>query len=368
MSSWSVERTSPQHKVGGKSVVRGLVFCCRKTGEEGRVDGEWSFQNPSATELRYWAKSEISIFSLSSLACWEKKPGQRCSVGEASGVRRHSGVPWGMGWGTSTYRGPLISGNAIRTHSSLDGLSGVGGNFSYRALLLCCTDSVTPISVEWDVGWLIECMVWVTVLVNAGLKKSSPNIKRPPPRLGVYGGVQSNSPVLYGLGIPILERGAGGRGFWVAGHALLVMTVWVEWGVGDGLVENFVLSGKPMWWLSCCWEKSLSSRGKSEQGPEPSDMPEWRVEVPGSSSEELRPETLKLKSNDWADKPLLLGVKTCSGLDMGWENCWAKPSWYRRASWFCSEVSCWRTDHASDSLREKRTKKVYQAFYIKVQI
>lgn len=58
----------------------------------------------------------------------------------------------------------------------------------------------------------------------------------------------------------------------------------------------------------------------------------------GSSSEELRPEVVKLKSKDWEDRPLLLGVKTWSGLDRGSELC--RASWYRRASWFCSEYNC----------------------------
>lgn len=52
------------------------------------------------------------------------------------------------------------------------------------------------------------------------------------------------------------------------------MTVREEWEVESDLVENIVLSDEHNWWLSCCWENSLSSREKFGQGPELNCSPE----------------------------------------------------------------------------------------------
>lgn len=64
------------------------------------------------------------------------------------------------------------------------------------------------------------------------------------------------------------------------------------------------------------------------------------------SSEELMLQPAVLKSKDWADKPLLPGVNTWSGLDRVSgdcrlrPSCWEGPALRTRVSWFCSELSC----------------------------
>lgn len=86
-----------------------------------------SQQNPSAKELIYLAKREISSFSLSCSLSMERK--EQC-VGDVSGVRRSSfGGPRKGLWETSTYKGPIICGRPMMEHSSPPKLLVVGGSF-----------------------------------------------------------------------------------------------------------------------------------------------------------------------------------------------------------------------------------------------
>ena len=88
-----------------------------------------SQQNPSAKELIYLAKREMSSFSLSCSLSMERKEQGGC-VGDAAGVRRSSfkGPQEGL-WETSTYKGPIICGRLMMEHSSPPKLSVVGGSF-----------------------------------------------------------------------------------------------------------------------------------------------------------------------------------------------------------------------------------------------
>ena len=135
-------------------------------------------------------------------------------------------------------------------------------------------------------------------------------------------------------------------------------TVATVTGVGDEATEG--LSAGSELFCCCCWKKVSSSREEMlERGSRSSCM--GSTLVPPGSSDEPTLQPAVLKSKDWADRPLLLGVNTWSGLERVSGDCRPRLSCpvlvlRTRVSWVCSELSCCRTDHASASLERKKDK------------
>lgn len=83
-------------------------------------------------------------------------------------------------------------------------------------------------------------------------------------------------------------------------------TVSTVTGVGEEATEGLS--------VGCCWKKLSSSREEMLERGSPSSCMASAAELPGSSEEPtLQPAVLK--SKDWAERPLLPGVKTWSGLE-----------------------------------------------------
>lgn len=110
-------------------------------------------------------------------------------------------------------------------------------------------------------------------------------------------------------------KDGGRRMFWVKkSKSATVSTVT---GVGEDAAERVSVGGG--------WKKLSSSREEMLERGSPSSCMGSAMELPGSSEEPtLQP--VVLKSKDWADRPLLPGVNTWSGLDRVSGDCRLRPS------------------------------------------